>query len=455
MADYDYDLFVIGAGSGGVRAARLAAQTGVKVAIAEESRYGGTCVIRGCVPKKLMVYASTFSEHFEDARGFGWDVGEATFDWKRLCAARDAEIDRLEGIYLNNALGGNGVKTYSQRAVVTGPNSVRLSEGAEITARTLLIATGGRPRLLEIEGAELAIVSDDVFHMPELPRRMVIIGGGYIAAEFACIFNGLGVDVSLVNRSPTILKSFDGDLQSHVIEEMGKKGIKMMLGTVPTAITDLGGHGKRVTFKNGEALDADVVFMATGRAPNTVGLGLEAAGVKTGPGGVITVDAYSATSVPSIYAVGDVTGRAELTPVAIREGAAFIETVFRDNPTIPDHELIPTAIFTQPELGTVGLSEEEARKAHDVEIYRATFRPMIHTLSGRNEKMMMKLVVDKGTKRMLGVHIAGHGAGEMIQCLGIAIKMGATKDDFDRTMAVHPTAAEELVTMRDPVSKST
>ena len=453
MAEFDYDLFVIGAGSGGVRAARLAAQSGAKVAIAEESRYGGTCVIRGCVPKKLMVYASGYSEHFEDARGFGWEVGEARFDWQKLCAARNAEIDRLEGIYLKNALKGNGVTPHSARATVTGPHGVRLATGEEFSARHLLIATGGRPRLLDIEGAALSIVSDDVFHMPELPKRMVIIGGGYVAAEFAGVFNGLGVEVSLVNRSPTILKSFDGDLQRHVIEEMGKKGINMMLGTVPTAITDLGGKGKRVTFSNGEAMDADVVFMATGRAANTAGLGLENAGIELGPNGVIPVDEYSATSAPSIYAVGDVTGRAELTPVAIREGAAFVETVFRDNPTKPDHELIPTAIFTQPELGTVGMSEEEARAASlDIEIYRASFRPMVHTLSGRDEKMMMKLVVEKGSKRMLGVHIAGHGAGEMIQCLGIAVKMGATKDDFDRTMAVHPTAAEELVTMRDPVA---
>jgi len=450
MAEFDYDLFVIGAGSGGVRAARLAAQSGARVAVAEESRYGGTCVIRGCVPKKLMVYASGFHEAFEDAEGFGWTVGKPTFDWQKLCAARDAEVDRLENIYLNNALEGNGVKAIRQRATLAGEQAVELADGTRLTAKTILVATGGRPSRLPIEGAELAIVSDDIFHLPTQPKSMVVVGGGYIAAEFACIFAGLGTKVSMVNRSPTVLKAFDHDLQETLIEEMDKKGLDLHLGDAPVSIEDLG-ETKRVTLKSGATLEADVVFMATGRHPNTKDLGLEALGIETGAGGEIKVDQYSQTSVPSIYAVGDVTDRAQLTPVAIREGVAFIETVFGGNPTSPDHELIPTAIFTQPEIGTIGLSENEAREKHDIEIYRAKFRPMLHTLSGRDEKMLMKIVVDKSNRKVLGVHLLGHGAGEMIQCVGIAVKMGATKEDFDRTMAVHPTAAEELVTMKTPV----
>ena len=451
MAEFDYDLFVIGAGSGGVRAARLAAQSGARVAVAEESRYGGTCVIRGCVPKKLMVYASGFHEAFEDAAGFGWAVGSPSFDWQKLCAARDAEVDRLENIYLNNALEGNGVKAIRQRATLSGPQEVELADGSRLTAKTILVATGGRPSRLPIDGADLAIVSDDIFHLPTQPKTMIVMGGGYIAAEFACIFAGLGTKVTMVNRSPTILKAFDHDLQETLIEEMEKKGLDLRLGDGPASIEDLG-ETKRVTLKSGATLEADVVFMATGRHANTEGLGLEALGIETGKSGEIKVDQYSQTSVPSIYAVGDVTDRAQLTPVAIREGAAFIETVFNNNPTSPDHELIPTAIFTQPEIGTVGLSENEAREKYDIEIYRAKFRPMLHTLSGRDEKMLMKIVVDKSNRKVLGVHILGHGAGEMIQCVGIAVKMGATKEDFDRTMAVHPTAAEELVTMKTPVA---
>jgi len=451
MAEFDYDLFVIGAGSGGVRAARMAAQTGARVAVAEESRYGGTCVIRGCVPKKLMVYASGFHEAFEDAAGFGWSVGTPTFNWAKLCQARNAEVDRLENIYLNNALEGNGVKAIRQRAVLTGPQEVELMDGMRITAKTILIATGGRPSRLPIDGAEIAIVSDDIFDLPTQPKSLVVVGGGYIAAEFACIFAGLGTKVTMINRSPTILKAFDEDLQTTVIEEMEKKGIEMRLGDAPASIADLG-DTKQGTLKSGATVEGETVFMATGRHPNVRGLGLEELEIATGKGGEIIVDEYSQTSVPSIYAVGDVTDRSQLTPVAIREGAAFVETVFNDNPTSPDHALIPTAIFTQPEIGTVGLSEADARRDHDIEIYRAKFRPMLHTLSGRDEKMLMKIIVDKSDRKVLGVHIVGHGAGEMIQCVGIAVKMGATKEDFDRTMAVHPTAAEELVTMKTPVA---
>jgi len=427
MSDFDFDLFVIGAGSGGVRAARVSSQMGARVGIAEESRYGGTCVIRGCVPKKLMVYASSYAEHFEDAAGFGWEIGETRFDWAKLCAARDAELDRLEGIYLNNALKGNGVETFSQRAVLTGANSVRLADGTEKTAKHIMIAVGGRPTMLPVDGKEHAINSDDVFLLKEQPKRMVILGGGYIAAEFACIFNGLGTDVTLVNRSPTVLKAFDADLQTHIIEEMEKKGIRMLLGQTPERI-EAEGDQRRVTLSGGEVLEADTVFMAAGRSANTDGLGLETAGIETGRGGIIPVDGFSRTSAPSVFAVGDVTGRAELTPVAIREGAAVAETLFGTGPTKPDHELIATAIFTQPEIGTVGMTEAEARAAHDVEIYKAAFRPMVHTLSGRDEKMLMKMIVDKANRKMLGVHIVGHGSGEMIQCVGIAMKMGATKE---------------------------
>ena len=451
MAEFDYDLFVIGAGSGGVRSARLASQGGARVAVAEESRYGGTCVIRGCVPKKLMVYASGFHEAFEDAAGFGWSVGTPSFDWAAMAKARDDEVDRLENIYLNNALEGNGVTAIRQRAVLVGPQEVELADGTRLTAKTILIATGSRPSRIPIDGADLAIVSDDIFHLKTQPKSMIVLGAGYIAMEFACVFAGLGTKVTVVNRSPTVLKEFDHDLQETLIEEVKKKGLDMHLGDGPESIEDLG-DTKRVTLKSGATIEADVVFMATGRHPNTDNLGLDAAGVKIGEGGEIAVDKYSQTSVPSIYAVGDVTDRAQLTPVAIREGAAFIETVFNNNPTAPDHELIPTAIFTQPEIGTVGMSENDAREKHDIEIYRAKFRPMLHTLSGRDEKMLMKIVVDKSNRKVLGVHILGHGAGEMIQCVGIAVKMGATKEDFDRTMAVHPTAAEELVTMKTPVS---
>ena len=452
MADYDYDLFVIGGGSGGVRAARMASQSGAKVALAEESRYGGTCVIRGCVPKKLMVYASGFREHFEDAAGYGWTVGKTRFDWNAMRKARDAEIDRLEGIYKNNALEGNGVETFRARATILDEHRVGLVGGEEFTAKHILIATGGRPRMLKVEGMSLGIVSDDIFHLPELPERLTIVGAGYIACEFACIFNGLGSKVTLVNRSPNILSGFDKDVQDMVADEMQKKGIDLMLGTVPVALTDLGGQGKRLICDQGKTIDGDAILMAVGRVANTTGLGLENVGIELGKWEEVPVDAYSKTKVDSIYAVGDVTERAALTPVAIREGAAFVETVFKDNPTKPDHDLIPTAVFTQPEIGTVGMTEAEARDGHDIEVYRESFKPMLHTLSGRDEKVLMKIIVDKADRKILGVHVVGHGAGELIQAVGIAVKMGATKEDFDATVAVHPTMAEELVTMKTPVS---
>ncbi|MEO1492942.1 MAG: glutathione-disulfide reductase [Pseudomonadota bacterium] len=449
MSDFDYDLFVIGGGSGGVRAARMSAQFGAKVAIAEEYRWGGTCVIRGCVPKKLMVYASTYHEHFEDAAGFGWTVGESRFDWKTLIANKDTEIARLEGIY-GNILSSNGVESFAQRAVVVDPHTVRLADGTEKSAKHILIATGGTPRKLDIPGAEHTITSNEIFHLDALPQRTVVIGGGYIAAEFAGILNGLGSDVTLSYRSDLFLRGFDREVREHVAAEMRAKGITLRFNTQPVAVHKTP-DGLKVELEGGERLPADAVMMATGRVPATQGLGLAEVGVKLQANGAVEVDDYSQSSVPSIFAVGDVTSRMELTPVAIREGAAFAETIFNANPTKPDHALVPTAIFTQPEIGTVGLSEEVAGDAHEIEVYASTFRPMVATLSGREEKMLMKMIVDKPTQKVLGVHIIGHGAGEMIQMAGIAVKMGATKADFDATVAVHPTASEELVTMKTPV----
>ncbi|GMG84716.1 glutathione-disulfide reductase [Paralimibaculum aggregatum] len=450
MAEFDFDLFVIGGGSGGVRAARMAAEAGARVAIAEEFRYGGTCVIRGCVPKKLLVYASQFSESFADAAGFGWSVGETSFDWPSLIAAKDAEIARLEGIYVRN-LGSAGVEVFRGRATVADPHTVHLATHAHpVRARHILVATGGTPFVPDFPGSEHAITSNEVFDLPDLPASVVIVGGGYIACEFAGILNGLGAAVTLAYRGPQILRGFDDEVRAHVADEMRAKGVEILTGTDVAAI-DKGADGCAVTLASGETRRAGTVLYATGRIPNTAGLGLEAAGVRLGRRGEVAVDAFSQTSVPSIYAVGDVTDRLALTPVAIREGAAFAETVFRGNPTRADHALVPTAVFTQPEIGTVGLSEEQARAEGEIEVYRAAFRPMNTILAGRDERMLMKLIVAADSRRVLGVHIVGHGAGEMIQLAGVAVKMGATKEDFDRTVAVHPTAAEELVTMKTPV----
>ncbi|MEM8740239.1 MAG: glutathione-disulfide reductase [Pseudomonadota bacterium] len=452
MSEFDFDLFVIGGGSGGVRAARVSAQAGARVAVAEEFRFGGTCVIRGCVPKKLMVYASAFSELFEDAAGFGWEVGECQFHWDKLCAARDAEVTRLEGLY-EAGLHGAGATTFHSRATLADAHTVRLASGETVSASHILVATGGWPVMPDIPGIDQAISSNEVFHMPRLPTRMVIVGGGYVACEFAGVFNGLGSDVVHVHRRPEVLRGFDADLRTHVTTAMAEKGITQRFEANVTAIEGTRG-ALTVRLDDGSVMEAEEIMFATGRTPNTAGLGLEEVGVRLTANGAVAVDSWSQSSVPSIYAVGDVTDRLALTPVAIREGQAFAETVFRSNPLQPDHETVATAIFTQPEIGTVGLSEEDARAAgHALEIYRATFRPMMATLSGRSEKMLMKLVVDAATRRVLGCHILGHGAGEMIQLAGVALKMGATKEDFDRTVAVHPTAAEELVTMRSPVAQ--
>jgi len=448
---YDYDLFVIGAGSGGVRAARIAAQYGAKVAIAEEHRVGGTCVIRGCVPKKLMVYASQFSEAFEDAAGFGWSRPEANFDWQTLIANKDHEIDRLNAIYIRN-LTNAGVELCMSRAVVEGPHQVRLAmEGRTVSARVILIATGGQPWLdMSLPGIDHVITSNEVFYLKRQPRRIAIAGGGYIAVEFAGIFNGLGTETTLVYRGDEILRGFDGEVRTALREAMETRGVKFVFNDIFTGISE-GEDGLTATLHSGNTLHVDEILFATGRQPATDGLGLEAAGVELGPRGAVKVDSESRTNVPSIYAVGDVTDRVNLTPVAIREGHAFADAVFGGRAVHVDHALIPTAVFSQPEVGTVGMTEEDAAATFDcVDVYTASFRPMLYTLSGRDERMLMKVLVDAETDRVVGVHILGHGAGELSQVLGIALKMKATKADFDATMAVHPTAAEELVTMRTP-----
>lgn len=449
MPKYDFDLFVIGGGSGGVRAGRMAAGRGVRVGIAEEFRYGGTCVIRGCVPKKLFVYASHFSEDFEDAAGFGWHVGERRFDWPTLVANKDVEIARLSALYergLNNA----GAEIIHSRATLRDAHTIHLSaDNRTVTADKILIATGGWPSLPEIPGIEHAITSNEAFHLAQLPRRVMVVGGGYIAVEFAGIFHGLGVETKLLYRGTEILRGFDMDIRTGLRREMLKKGVDIRVNANPARI-DRRGEMLVVTLQDGAVIESDCVMYATGRKPNISGLGLEAAGVAVNAQGAIAVDEYSHTNIENIWALGDVTDRVNLTPVAIHEAMCFVSTVFGDKPLPVDHELIPTAVFSQPGIGTCGLTEEAARQRHkSIDIYKAEFRPMKHTLSGREERMLMKLIVDADTDRVLGCHILGGDAGEMIQCLGIAIKMGATKADFDATMAVHPTAAEEFVTLRE------
>ncbi len=452
MTTFDYDLFVIGGGSGGVRAGRLAGSLGKRVAIAEEYRFGGTCVIRGCVPKKLLVYASQFPEHFEDAAGYGWQVGETSFDWKKLVAAKEREITRLEGLY-RRGLENAGVEVLETRAELVDAHTVRLVKtGQTVTAERILIATGGSANPhAALPGHELCITSNEAFDLPELPRSILIAGGGYIAVEFANIFHGLGVDTTLIYRGKEILSRFDLDMRQGLHRAMEEKGVRIICTDVIEQVTKAPAGGLLARTLEGQTLAVDTIMLALGRDPNTHGLGLEAAGVDVNERGAIVVDEYSRTSVRHIYALGDVTDRVQLTPVAIHEAMCFIETEFRNNPTKPDHDLIATAVFSQPEIGTVGLSEEEAcRRYPEIEVYRAEFRPMKATLSGRTEKMIMKLIVDAASRKVLGAHVLGHDAGEMAQILGITLKAGCTKDDFDRTMAVHPTAAEELVTMYQP-----
>ena len=449
MGEFDTDLFVLGAGSGGVRAARIAAGHGASVMVAEAFRIGGTCVIRGCVPKKLMVYASRFADDFEDAAGFGWSVARPVFDWKKLVAAKEAEITRLSGLYRAN-LAKAGVDIHETTATVEGPHAVRLaSSGRLVRARHILVATGATPVMEPaVPGVEHAISSNEIFDLPEFPRRLAIVGGGYIAVEFASLFARLGAEVTLMMRGDNVLRGFDGDMRDGLRDALRHAGVDLRFGTLPTQISRVAG-GLQVSLSQGEPLVVDQIMLATGRLPHTQGLGLERAGVALDAVGAVRVDEYCASNIASIHAVGDVTNRINLTPVAIREGHAFADTVFGGKSVRVDHADVATAVFTTPEIGTVGLSEAQARASHDiVDIYAASFRPMKATLSGRAEKTLMKLVVDGKTDIVLGVHILGHEAGEMAQLLGIAVKMKAKKADFDATMAVHPTAAEELVTMR-------
>ncbi|WP_430425778.1 glutathione-disulfide reductase [Phenylobacterium sp.] len=446
---YDYDLFVIGAGSGGVRASRLAAMTGAKVLVAEEHRVGGTCVIRGCVPKKFMVYASEYSKAFETARGYGWTVPETTFDWPRFLMAKDNEIARLSGIYVRN-LQNAGAELVHGKARLVDAHTVEVEGRGRVTADKILVATGGRPWMpADLPGVEHAITSNEAFHLEQLPKRVVVVGGGYIALEFACIFNGLGVDTTVVHRGPNVLRGFDDDIRSHVAEEMEAAGVKVRLGTqigrIEKSATGLVAH-----CIDGHALEADVVMFAVGRVPYTDDLGLQNAGVALTETGAVKVDDYSRSSVDNIWAVGDVTDRINLTPVAIREGAAFAQTVFYDNPTTFDHDMVASAVFTQPQVGSVGLSEADARHKHGkVDIYLSKFRPMKETFYGGHQRALIKLVVEQGTEKILGCHVVGPDAGEIIQMAAIALKMGVTKTQWDSTCAVHPTLAEELVTMRE------
>jgi len=452
MTGYDYDLFVIGGGSGGVRAARVAASLGKKVAIAEEHRYGGTCVIRGCVPKKLFVYASEFSQEFEDAAGYGWRVGETTFDWPTLIANKDREIARLEGLY-RKGLSNAGAKAFDSRAELVDRHTVRLmATGETVSAETILIAVGGRPNPhAALPGHEHCISSNEAFHLERLPKAIAIAGGGYIAVEFANIFHGLGVETTLVYRGLEILSRFDQDLRHMLHAAMEEKGIRILCHDVFENVEKIAEGRLRARTSGGETLDVDQVMLALGRIPNTENLGLEAVGIETLNNGAIAVDDYSRTNVDNIYAIGDVTDRLQLTPVAIHEAMCFVETLYKGNPTSPDLDLVATAVFSQPEIGTVGMTEEEAAASFpNVEVYRAEFRPMKHTLTGKPDRMLMKLLVNGEDRKVVGAHVLGASAGEMAQLLGIALKAGATKDVFDRTMAVHPTASEELVTMYSP-----
>jgi glutathione reductase (NADPH) len=469
---FDVDLFVIGGGSGGVRAARTAAATGARVAIAEDSRLGGTCVIRGCVPKKLMVFASEFRETVSLAGDYGWSANAGEFDWTRFRGKLHAELDRLESVY-RQLLTQSGVAIHDVRATVRDPHTVALASGEMVTAKYILVAAGGHPVRPDQTNAHLGLVSDDIFLLEDLPKSILIIGGGYIACEFACILNGLGVEVTQYYRGAQILRGFDDEARGLVAEMMIEKGINLHLGTsivemmcaedtadridgpanAPVPVSGEDQRGKPVWVKatNGDVRTFDHVLFATGRAPNSHGLGLADLGVNITRRGAVEVDDYSQTKVPSIYAIGDVTDRIQLTPVAIREGVAFTETVFKDNPTKPDHHLVPSAVFTQPELGTVGLTEEQARDIEPIEIYCTSFKPMRSAFAERSDRVLMKLVVSEETRKVLGCQIVAEGAGELIQMVGIAIKAGLTKEDFDRTVAVHPTMSEELVTMQNPV----
>jgi len=454
MTTYDFDLFTIGGGSGGVRAARFAAAAGARSAIAEEGRFGGTCVNVGCVPKKLFSYAAHFREDFHDAAGFGWSGPEPSFDWPTLIANKDKEITRLNGIY-EQVLGKAGVEILKGRASLVDPHTVEVA-GRRFSARHILVATGGRPERDSRPGAaEHGLISDDLFHLPALPRRVLIAGGGFIAVEFAGIFHGLGCEVTQIYRGELFLRGFDDDVRRFLKAEMAKKGIRLVFNAIIERIEKTGA-GYACHLSNGAVEVYDAVVYAIGRRPNVEGLGLERAGVKLNDKGAIAVDAYSQTSVPSIHAIGDVTDRVNLTPVALAEAMALVKTLFQDRPTAMNYADIPTAVFSHPPIGTVGLTEAQARKTYGaIDVYRSDFRPLKHTLSGNGERTLMKLVVDAKSDRVVGAHMVGLDAPEILQGIGIALKAGATKAHFDATIGIHPTAAEEFVTMRDKVAEPT
>jgi glutathione reductase (NADPH) len=450
--NFDYDLFVIGGGSGGVRAARVAAsEAGAKVGLAEEDRYGGTCVIRGCVPKKLMVYASEFSRQLEDSIAFGWSVENSGFDWQKFRKKLHLELARLEAVY-RNLLRNAGVDTYDQRAKLLDQNTVVIGK-KKFTARKILIATGGRPFRPDIPGIENALVSDDIFNLEKLPKSMAIIGGGYIACEMASIMNGFGVRTKLIYRGDQILRGFDKEIRDHVAEEMVRSGVSISLNADVTKI-NVTASGLELTDPNGKTETFEKVLAATGRRPNSDDLGLDDAGIQIGQTGEILVDDYSKSSSSSVYAIGDVTNRSNLTPIAIREAMSFIETVFRDTPQKLDYRFIPTAVFTTPEVGTVGLTEEEASQFAPLAIYTTKFKSMRESFAGREDRIFMKLIVEEKNQKVLGCHFVSPFAGELVQLVAVAITMGATKLDFDKTIAVHPTISEELVTMRKPTRRT-
>ena len=454
MAGFDYDLFVIGAGSAGVRAARRVAELGKRVAVAEQDRVGGTCVLRGCVPKKLFVHAAHYAEAFEDSVGFGWRVEGLHFDWPTLVHNVQGDVSWLSGIYVRN-LEKAGAEILRTRAVLKDAHTVHLvAENRDVTAEHILVATGGRPRRdLDVPGAEHAITSDEFFHLPRLPKRVTIVGGGYVAVEISSVFAALGAETTMIHRGDQILRGFDDEVRKTLRAGMERRGITVMTGEAPQAIEQVSG-GLRVITRSGSRVDADVVLLAIGRDPNTVGLDLDVAGVSCDPVGAVVVDRYSRTNVENIYAVGDVTNRMQFTPIAIREASAFVETVFGGVPTALDYENVPVAVFGNPEVGSVGLTEEAARARYpSLDIYRANFKPLPNRVAGRDERMLIKLIVDADTDRVLGCHLVGPDAGELVQLLAIAIRMGATKADFDGTTALHPTLAEEIVTMGKPAER--
>ncbi len=451
MAKYDYDLFVIGAGSGGVRASRMSASYGARVAVAEERFLGGTCVNVGCIPKKLFSYGAHYAEDFEDAAAFGWDVGARTVQWPRLVENKDKEIARLNGIY-RNILANNNVTLYEARATLADAHTIEVG-GETVTAANILVATGGWPVVPDIPGKEHAITSNEAFYLPELPKRVVVVGGGYIAVEFAAIFHGYGAQVTQLYRRDLFLRGFDIDVRRTLADEMAKKGIDLRFNANPASI-EKSGEGFTVTLEDGSTIAADCVMYATGRAPNSRGIGLEDAGVELGDNGAVAVDDRFRASVANIHALGDVTDRVQLTPVAIAEAMVLAANLFNGEDRRMDYADIPTAVFSHPNIGTVGLTEDEARARHGaIDVYRETFRPLRHTMTLREERTMMKLIVDRASDRVVGAHMVGADAGEIVQGLGIALKCGATKAQFDATVGIHPTAAEEFVTMRSPVAE--